>query len=78
MGFAKPKAPSAPKTAPPVITANVEQETTAGYDQRQSRKKGILATILTERKRAQAPATDSQPASPVTMAGQVNRQATLG
>lgn len=51
MGFAKmPSSPKTVSTPPPVVAETVESDTQADYEQRASRKKGLLSTILSTRK----------------------------
>lgn len=51
MGFAKmPSSPKTVSTPPPVVADTVEADTQADYEQRASRKKGLLSTILSSRK----------------------------
>lgn len=51
MGFAKmPSSPKTVSTPPPVVAETVESDTQADYEQRASRKKGLLSTILSNQK----------------------------
>lgn len=49
MGFTKPSAPAV-ETKPPVVAEVVEQDAQKDYDQKSSRRKGLLSTILSTQK----------------------------
>lgn len=53
MGFLKPSAPSVSSTPtlsdPPIVTEVSEVDAQADYDQKSSRRKGLLSTILAGR-----------------------------
>jgi len=61
MGFMKPSVPSSPpvETTPPVVAEVAEADTKADYNQKASRKKGLLSTILTAPRRGGAMAAAS-------------------
>lgn len=56
MGFMKPSVPSAPpvQSPPPVVSDTVESDAKEDYSQKASRKKGLLSTILTNKRSAGA------------------------
>lgn len=53
MGFAvkTPKTPATVTTEPPVVAETHEVDTAAEHDQRASRRKGLLSTILSDHHR---------------------------
>ena len=52
-----PTPPSTVSTPPPTVSDTQESDTQADYEQRASRKRGLLSTILTNRRRGEtAPA----------------------
>lgn len=54
MGFAKPKIsqPETVQTPPPVVSETLSDDTQQAYAQENSRKRGLLSTILTSRKQS--------------------------
>lgn len=49
MGFMKPSAPASVETPPPVVAETADTDTQNAYDQKASRRRGLLSTILSRR-----------------------------
>lgn len=57
MGFKKaPKMPATTTTVIPVVSETTDNDTANDYDQSNSRRKGLLSTILTARREQKQPA----------------------
>lgn len=70
MGFMKPSVPSTPavESLPPVVSDTVESDAKSDYSQKASRKKGLLSTLL----------TNKRPAGTMAAAAQGTGNSTLG
>lgn len=66
MGFAKPSAPPV-QTEPPVVSDVVENDSQNALSHQNSRRRGLLATILTEQKNHTASATPPSQRSNTTL-----------
>lgn len=55
MGFAfktpKITSPATPAATPQVVTETVQEDTSRGYDQKRSNRRGVLSTILSDHNR---------------------------
>ncbi len=49
MGFAKPSTPAV-DNSPAIVSEVIDSDAAADYDQKASRRKGLLSTILTARR----------------------------
>ncbi len=62
MGFSKlfggaPSAPATVSTPPPTVSDTQDRDTQADYEQRASRRRGLLSTILSNRRQSEGNAS---------------------